>query len=56
MAQTGRADLSTDVRYQGQSGKHLLALSFSGFDPKRTFGAFDAICGPVFSRPSVAKC
>jgi len=22
-----------DVRSQGQSGKHLLALSFSGFDP-----------------------
>src|SRR5258705_9611520 len=22
-----------DVRFQGQSGKHLLALSFSGFDP-----------------------
>jgi len=25
-----------DVRFQGQSGKHLLALSFSGFDPQRT--------------------
>jgi hypothetical protein len=24
-----------DVRSQGQSGKHLLALSFSGFDPGR---------------------
>jgi hypothetical protein len=23
-----------DVRSQGQSGKHLLALSFSGFDPE----------------------
>ena len=23
-----------DVRSQGQSGKHLLALSFSGLDPK----------------------
>jgi hypothetical protein len=22
-----------DVRSQGQSGKHMLALSFSGFDP-----------------------
>jgi hypothetical protein len=22
-----------NVRYQGQSGKHVLALSFSGFDP-----------------------
>ena len=26
-----------DVRFQGQSGKHLLALSFSGFDPTRTW-------------------
>jgi hypothetical protein len=25
-----------DVRFQGQSGKHLLGLSFSGFDPERT--------------------
>jgi hypothetical protein len=25
-----------DVRSQGQSGKHLLALSFSGFDPPET--------------------
>jgi hypothetical protein len=24
------------VRYQGQSGKHLLAASFSGFDPSET--------------------
>jgi hypothetical protein len=24
-----------DVRSQGQSGKHLLTLSFSGFDPAR---------------------
>jgi hypothetical protein len=25
-----------NVRSQGQSGKHMLALSFSGFDPKAT--------------------
>src|SRR6267378_2032811 len=25
-----------DVRSQGQTGKHILALSFSGFDPTRT--------------------
>jgi hypothetical protein len=25
-----------DVRSQGQSGKHMLALSFSDFDPERT--------------------
>jgi hypothetical protein len=25
-----------DVRSQGQSGKHMLALSFSGFDPKQS--------------------
>jgi hypothetical protein len=27
-----------NVCFQGQSGKHVLALSFSGFDPKRTSG------------------
>jgi hypothetical protein len=26
---------SRDVRFRGQSGKHLLAMSFSGFDPNR---------------------
>jgi hypothetical protein len=25
-----------DVRFRGQSGKHMLALSLSGFDPQRT--------------------
>ena len=25
-----------DVRFQGQSGKHMLASSFSGFDPEPT--------------------
>jgi hypothetical protein len=29
-----------DVRSQGQSGKHSLALSFSGFDPIPTSAAF----------------
>jgi hypothetical protein len=32
-------DMSTalrNVRFQGQSGKHMLALSFSGFGPIRT--------------------
>ena len=28
-----------NVRYQGQSGKHVLALSFSGFDPEQTIFA-----------------
>jgi hypothetical protein len=28
--------LFIDIRYWGKNGKHLLALSFSGFDPKRT--------------------
>src|SRR5260370_7066683 len=38
-----------DVRSQGQSGKHLLALSFSGFDPTRTLGL------PAF-QPNWAVC
>jgi hypothetical protein len=28
-----------DVCYQVQSGKYMLALSFSGFDPNRSFKA-----------------
>jgi hypothetical protein len=31
-----------DVRSPGQSGKHLLALSFSAFDPTRTKQAREA--------------
>ncbi len=27
---------SRNVRFRGQSGKHVLTLSFSGFDPNRT--------------------
>src|SRR3979411_2580982 len=37
-----RTDMPTalrDVRFQGQSGKHMLTLSFSGFDPKATSAA-----------------
>jgi hypothetical protein len=35
-------DMSTALRnvlFQGQSGKHLLALSFSGFDPHAALAA-----------------
>jgi hypothetical protein len=31
--------LFRNVRTQGQTGKHVLALSFSGFDPKRSWSA-----------------
>jgi hypothetical protein len=31
--QTDMPTVFRDVRFQGQSGRHLLALSFSGFDP-----------------------
>ena len=34
--QTDMPTLLRNVRSQGQSGKHVLALSFSGFDPKET--------------------
>jgi hypothetical protein len=30
-----KAAVRTNVRSAGQSGKHLLAMSISGFDPKR---------------------
>jgi hypothetical protein len=32
-ARNGHADLFRNVRSQGQSRKHVLELSFSGFDP-----------------------
>jgi hypothetical protein len=34
--QTDMPIVFRDVQFQGQSGKHLLALSFSGFDPEPT--------------------
>jgi hypothetical protein len=37
MAQTDMPQWSLYVRSWGQSGKHVLALSFSGFDPERTW-------------------
>jgi len=36
VARTAHADCIAHVRSRGQNGKHLLALSFSGFDPRRT--------------------
>jgi len=27
----------SEVRFRGQIGKHLLVLSFTGFDPEQTF-------------------
>jgi hypothetical protein len=41
MARSDMPSLLRNVRSQGQSGKHLLGLSFSGFDPERT-----SIAGP----------
>jgi hypothetical protein len=29
---------TTHVRYRGHTGKHMLVLSFTGFDPTRTSG------------------
>jgi len=37
----GDAKLSRNVRSLGQSGKHMLALSFSGFDPEQTLDRLD---------------
>src|SRR6266481_1879130 len=37
--ETDMPQWSLYVRSWGQSGKHMLAMSFSGFDPKRTSGA-----------------
>jgi hypothetical protein len=40
---TGRCD----VRYRGQTGKHLPVLSLTGFDPNRTLRGFVAISAKV---------
>ncbi len=43
-----------DVRSWGQSGKHMLALSFSGFDPERTLSGPDLLfCTAQVFIPSV---
>jgi hypothetical protein len=47
--------LLRDVRSQGQSGKQLLALSFSVFDPKRTFGLIDFWCRTSAARMTVSQ-
>jgi hypothetical protein len=36
MRDGGAPTASSNVRYQGQPGRHLLAPSFSQFDPKRS--------------------
>src|SRR5258707_15339608 len=36
-----------DVRSQGQSGKHMLAWSFSDFDPNRTFDLVSDAIAPI---------
>jgi hypothetical protein len=36
MAQTDMTTVVGDVRYQGNSGPHLLDMSFSAFDPIRS--------------------
>jgi hypothetical protein len=41
-----------DVRSQGQSGKHLLALSFSGFDPGCVKTCTSQECAELFSLSS----
>jgi hypothetical protein len=45
--ETDMPTLLRNVRSQGQSGKHLLTLSFSGFDPSRTLGR--SVWGPLFA-------
>ncbi|HXM51277.1 MAG TPA: hypothetical protein VN956_25765 [Pyrinomonadaceae bacterium] len=44
-----------DVRSSGQSGKHLLALSFSGFDPFRKSGCQTPRkrCPPKTAKPQL---
>jgi hypothetical protein len=41
---------SRNVRYWVNSGKHLLSLSFSGFDPERTFLDLDQSRSAAFHK------
>src|SRR5258705_6834789 len=41
-----------DVRFQGQSGKHMLASSFSGFDPGCVKTCRSQECAELFSLSS----
>jgi hypothetical protein len=45
--QTDMAKYLGNVRYWMNSGKHLLALSFSGFDPTQTLRRHSASDTPV---------
>jgi hypothetical protein len=38
-----------DVRSRGQSGKHILAVSFSGFDPTETSSLITCEAGAICS-------
>src|ERR1022692_809706 len=40
---------NVNVCYRGQTGKHMLASSFSGFDPERTFACQPETRSLVFS-------
>src|SRR5258705_11498696 len=44
-----------NVRSRGQSGKHLLALSFSGFDPTETWAAQDFRSAKTLFVPSLKR-
>src|SRR5260221_977540 len=48
----------SDVRCWVNSGKHMLSLSFSGFDPTRTSGPIRVEPGwvQILARHSIAKC
>src|SRR5260370_34588394 len=52
MHKTGMPTALRNVSYQGQSGKHVLALSFSGFDPGCVKTCTSQECAELFSLSS----
>jgi hypothetical protein len=47
---------SCDVRFRGQSGKHVLIASFSGFDPTETLAAPSGIAFEAGFNPYQRAC
>jgi hypothetical protein len=47
---------TTHVRYRGHTGKHMLVLSFTGFDPLQTSTTLPMASSQVCPMGHIAKC
>jgi hypothetical protein len=44
---------TTHVRYRGHTGKHMLVLSFTGFDPKQTLAGLNPAAQRIHRRSPI---